>query len=101
MSARIFRPARTAMQSGRANTKEWVLEFEPSSRREVEPLMGWTASADMSQEVRLSFETKEQAIAYATREGVPYQLIEPKERRPRPKSYSDNFKFDRKRPWSH
>jgi hypothetical protein len=101
MLARIYRPAKTAMQSGRANTKEWVLEFDQAGPREVEPLMGWTASSDMSQEVRLEFDTKEQAIAYAERQGVPFQLTEPKERRAKPKSYSDNFRFDRKQPWSH
>jgi hypothetical protein len=101
MLARIYRPTKTAMQSGRANTKEWVLEFESEAAREIEPLMGWTASRDMKQELHLEFDTKEQAIAYAGREGIPYQLIEPKVRRPKPKSYSDNFRYDRLIPWSH
>jgi hypothetical protein len=101
MLARIYRPTKTAMQSGRANTKEWVLEFEQAGPREVEPLMGWTASSDMNQQVRLEFDTKDQAIAYAARAGIPIQLTEPKERRSKPKSYSDNFRFDRKQPWSH
>lgn len=101
MLARIYRPAKNAMQSGRANTKEWLLVFEQEAGREIEPLMGWTASRDMKQELRLEFDTKEQAIAYAEREGIPYQLVEPKERRSKPKSYSDNFRFDRLIPWSH
>jgi hypothetical protein len=101
MTARIFRPTRSAMQSGRANTKEWVLEFEANGRAQPEPLMGWSAGSNTDTQLRLSFDTKELAIAYATREGLAYQVIEPQERRPRPKSYSDNFRFDRRLPWSH
>ena len=101
MPARIYRPARSAMQSGRANAKEWILEFEPGARGNVEPLMGWTASADTDTQLRLRFETKEQAMTFAQREGIAFQVIEPHERRPRPKSYSDNFRFDRRLPWSH
>ena len=101
MIARIFRPARTAMQSGRGKVKDWMLTFEPDSPRQVEPLMGWTSSTDMLQEVRLSFDTKEEAIAYAQANGIAYQLFEPHERRARTKSYADNFRPDRKRPWSH
>jgi len=101
MIARIFRPAKTAMQSGRGQVKDWVLQFEPDSPREVEPLMGWTSSSDMLQEVRLSFETKEEAIAYARGAGIAYQVFEPHERRAKAKSYAENFRPDRKRPWSH
>ena len=54
MTARIYKPARTAMQSGTAKTKEWVLDYEPEQPRMVEPLMGWTSSGDMKQQVRLS-----------------------------------------------
>ncbi len=77
MLARIYKPARTAMQSGRANTKQWALAFEPETPREIEPLMGWTASGDMKQELRLRFETREEAVAYCERHGIPYQLSEP------------------------
>jgi hypothetical protein len=63
MVARIYKPAKTAMQSGRANTKAWVLDFEPEQPREVEPLMGWTSSGDMRQQVRLRFNSKDEAIA--------------------------------------
>jgi len=101
MVARIFRPARNAMQSGRANVKDWVLQFEPDAPREVEPLMGWTSSSDMLQEVRLLFATKEEAIAYAQANGIAYRVFEPHERRPKVKSYAENFRPDRKRPWSH
>jgi NADH dehydrogenase ubiquinone Fe-S protein 4 len=101
MVARIFRPAKTAMQSGRAKVHEWVLEFEPDAPRQIDPLMGWTSATDMLAEVHLAFETKDQAIAYAQKEGIPYQVFEAHDRRPKPKSYADNFRYDRKRPWSH
>ncbi len=78
MTARIYKPARTAMQSGHANTKEWVLNYEPEQAPTVEPLMGWTSSGDMKQEVQLSFDTKEEAIAYCERHGIAYQVFEVK-----------------------
>lgn len=101
MTARIFKPARTAMQSGEARTKEWVLEFEPANPRSADPLMGWTSSSNTQTQVRLEFETKEEAIAYATREGLAYTLAEPKPRKPIRKSYADNFRFGRIGNWTH
>ena len=101
MIARIFKPAKTAMQSGEARTKNWVLEYEPESPRRVEPLMGWTSSGDMSQQVRLFFDTKEEAIAYAVREGLAYRVEEPKKVAPRTAAYSDNFRANIAEPWTH
>ncbi|HEY1837060.1 MAG: ETC complex I subunit [Rhizomicrobium sp.] len=101
MRARIYKPAKNAMQSGRAGTKLWRLEFEPESARAPDPLMGWTSSHDMRQQVELEFDTREEAIAYAQKNGIPFQLFEPHAPKPRPKSYADNFRFDRKIPWSH
>jgi hypothetical protein len=101
MSARIFKPANTAMQSGSARTKEWVLEYDPEAPREIDPLMGWTSSDDMKSQIRLSFETKEEAVAYAQRNGIPYRVLEPKPRRPVRKSYADNFRFGRLGSWTH
>jgi hypothetical protein len=101
MLARIYRPTRNAMQSGSGNSKRWVLDFEQEIPREVEPLMGWTSSADMRQQVQLVFDTKEEAIAYAERNGIAYQLQEPKDRAPKKIAYSDNFKWGRVEPWSH
>ena len=95
--ARIYRPAKTAMQSGRANTRNWVLEFEPGTRKTVDPLMGWTGSGDMNGQVRLRFASSKEAIAYAKHHGLAFQVIEPKERAVRPRSYSDNFAFNRVR----
>ncbi len=101
MAARIYRPAKTAMQSGKAKTESWMLEFEPEQPRKVEPLMGYTSSRDMKSQIRLSFETKEEAIAYAQKNGIAYSVQEPKEIRRRVVSYSENFRFDRKQPWTH
>jgi len=101
MVVRIYKPAKTAMQSGRARSMEWVLEYEPESPREVEPLMGWTSSADVHSQVRLEFSSKEEAIRYAERHGLAYRLIEPKERKPVRKSYADNFRYGRIGSWTH
>jgi hypothetical protein len=101
MVARIFKPARTAMQSGEARTKEWILEFDPAEPRSIDPLMGWTSSGDMRKQIRLEFDTKEEAVAYATREGLAYVVADPKPRKPIRKSYADNFKFGRKDNWTH
>ena len=101
MTARIFKPARTAMQSGEARTKEWVLEFAPASPRSADPLMGWTSSRDTQTQVRLEFDTKEEAIAYATREGLAYTVVDPKPRKPIRKSYADNFLYGRIGNWTH
>jgi hypothetical protein len=101
MVARIYKPARTAMQSGHANTKEWVLDYEPSVARTVEPLMGWTSSTDMNSQVKLRFATKEEAIAYCERLGIAYQVSEPKEPARRPMAYADNFAFTRRGQWTH
>ncbi len=101
MLARIYKPAKNAMQSGRANTKDWILEFEPASARKPEPLMGWTSSTDMNGQVRLAFETRQEAVAYAQGHGIAFQLSEPHETRRIIKAYADNFAADRKEPWTH
>ena len=101
MTARIFRPAKNAMQSGTAKTKEWQLDYEPEQPPVIEPLMGWTSSGDMKQEITLRFDTKEEAIDYCEREGIPYQVIEAKELALRQAAYADNFAFRRVEPWTH
>jgi hypothetical protein len=101
MVARIYKPARTAMQSGPARTKDWVLEHEIEAPREIDPLMGWTSSRDMKQQLRLSFDSKDEAMAYAERNGIPYRVMEPKPRKAVRKSYSDNFRFGRIGSWTH
>ena len=101
MVARIFKPAKTAMQSGLAKTDHWRLGFEPAAPRTVEPLMGYTSSTDMAQQLRLTFETKEEAIAYAEKNGIAYQVFEAEVPRRRLAAYSDNFKFNRVGAWTH
>lgn len=103
MRARIFRPAKTAMQSGQARTRDWVLEFEPETAPQRDPLMGWTGGGSTKTQVRLTFETREAAIDYARRNGLPFQVFEPKERRPviRPRGYGENFAYTRREGWTH
>jgi hypothetical protein len=101
VTARIYLPARTATQSGQAKDKTWRLEYEPEAPREIDPLMGWTSSTDMKSQVKLHFDSKEEAVAYAERNGIPYRLEEPKPIARRVLSYSDNFAPNRIVPWSH
>jgi hypothetical protein len=101
MLARIYRPAKTAMQSGRANTRLWELAFEPASARSPDPLMGWTQSTDMNGQVRLRFTTREEAVAYAQRHGIPFEVTNDPQSKRIIRAYADNFAFHRKQPWSH
>ena len=93
MKARIYKPAKNAMQSGRANTSEWVLEYELETPRRPEPLMGWVAAGDTLNQVRMKFITKEAAIAFAEKEGLDYTVNETHTRKVKPQSYIDNFKY--------
>ena len=95
MEAKIYQPAKTAMQSGRANTKRWVVEYEPEEAKQADALMGWIGSGDMRGQIRMRFATKDEAIAYAERNQLPYQVKDPKVRKTHPKNYADNFRFDR------
>lgn len=103
MRARIYQPAKTAMQSGTAKTQGWTLEFAPASAREVDPLMGWTSSTDTQAQVKLRFDTKEAALAYAQARGIEADVTEPKARRAiiRQRGYGENFATDRKGAWTH
>lgn len=101
MTARIYKPAKSAMQSGLARTKEWVLEHVAEQPRFIDPLMGWTGGTDTRPQVKLEFDTKDEAIAYATQKGIPYTVSEPKPRKVVRKSYSDNFRFGRIGSWTH
>ena len=103
MLARIYQPARTAMSSGTAKTKSWVLEFAPSEAREVDPLMGWTSSSDMQSQIRLQFTTREEAVDYARENGIDAQVQEPHKRKPniRAGGYGENFATGRRGVWTH
>lgn len=93
IKAKIYRPSRNAMQSGRGKTDYWILEYERQNKLGPEPLMGWTSSGDTLNQVKLKFEELEQAIARAEKEGFEYAVIQPKERRVKPRNYGDNFVY--------
>ncbi len=101
MLARIYRPAKNAMQSGKAKTKDWLLEFAPETARASEPLMGWTETVETDGQIRLAFETSDEAVAYAQARGIAFQLFDPKPAKRIIKAYADNFAFSRKQPWTH
>lgn len=103
MRARIYQPARNAMQSGTAKTHHWVLDYAQGSAREVDPLMGWTSSADTQTQVRMRFDSKEEALTYAQDHGIDAVVQEPKPRQPniRPGGYGDNFATKRRGAWTH
>jgi hypothetical protein len=95
--ARIYRPSKTAMQSGRAQTRNWLLEYEPATRRDPDPLMGWASARDTLNEVTMRFRTLDEALAFADKHGLQYTVIEPHAETPKAKSYADNFRYDRVR----
>jgi len=99
--ARIFVPPRSTMTSGRGRTQGWVLEFVPAERQQPDPLMGWVGSGDTSNQLRLHFDTRDEAVAYAAANGLAYELEEPPPKNVRPKSYADNFRFGRAENWTH
>ena len=100
--ARIFQPPKSAMQSGRAKAQGWVLEFEPSEAKALDPLMGWYGSGDMLGQVRLRFDTRDQAIAYAQAQGIAFEAEPPAAAAAiKPKIYADNFRFGRYENWTH
>ena len=103
MRARIYQPARTAMSSGQAKTKSWVLEFVNDTGRDVDPLMGWTSSSDTQSQVKLRFDSKEAALYYAEGKGITAVVTEPKKRKPviRKGGYGDNFATNRRSVWTH
>ncbi|ARE38844.1 NADH-ubiquinone oxidoreductase family protein [Rhodovulum sp. P5] len=103
MRARIYQPAKTAMQSGMAKTEHWVLEFAPASARDIDPLMGWTGSTDTQAQVRMKFDTREAAEDYARRHGIEATVLHPKKRKHnvRPTGYAENFAPSRRGAWTH
>ena len=103
MTARIYRPSKSAMSSGTAKTRQWVLEYVNDSGREVDPLMGWTSSDDTQAQVRLRFSTKEAALDYASEHGIEAVVCEPHNRKAivRPGGYGENFATKRRGAWTH
>ncbi|MFT3689359.1 ETC complex I subunit [Paenirhodobacter sp.] len=103
MRARIYQPARNAMQSGQAKTHFWYLDYQPADAREIDPLMGWTSSDDTQTQVRLRFDSREAAEAYAKEHGIDYAVTEPHKRAAniRPGGYGENFASGRRANWTH
>jgi hypothetical protein len=101
MRARIFQPPKNAMQSGWAKTHVWALEFLPEHGRVADPLMGWSGGGDTQTQVKLTFETREEAIAYAERNEIQFEVELSHARRVKPKAYADNFKYGRLENWTH
>lgn len=103
MRARIYQPARNAMQSGMGRTKTWVLEFAPAEARDVDPLMGWTGSGDTQAQVRLTFDSADAAVAYARENGIEAIVSDPNKRKPviRAGGYGENFATGRRGAWTH
>ena len=103
MPARIYQPARNAMQSGTAKSKHWVLEYVSETARGVDPLMGWTSGDDTQSQVRLRFDSKEAALAYAEANGIDAAVQEPQSRKPniRAGGYGENFATNRRGAWTH
>jgi ETC complex I subunit conserved region len=101
MPARIYKPSRNAMQSGKGKSQDWMLEFEQASPRAADPLMGWTSTEDTTTQVRLKFPTQAEAEAYAKRKGIAYTVQPEAPVKFQKKSYSDNFKFGREENWTH
>ncbi len=100
--ARIYRPTRGATQSGHARTKAWLLEYERTEPLEIEPLMGWTGSSETEMQVKVPFDTREEAVAFAERRGIAFEIENrPPEEERRGLSYSDNFKSNRVGQWTH
>jgi hypothetical protein len=95
MIARIFQPTKTAMQSGQANTRFWIIEYEPEEAKKIDSLTGWTGSGDMRGQIRLKFKSKKEAIAYAIKNKISYNLKIPHLRKNLPKAYADNFRSDK------
>ena len=93
--ARIYQPCRTATQQGSAKDRDWLLEYLQTKPRGHDPLMGWTSSADMRQQLRLTFATRDEAVAFAERNAIAYRGEEPERRKTPKKTYADNFRFDK------
>ena len=92
MQARIYKPTKTAMQSGKARTKKWLLEFEHDGSRNIDNIMYWTSSEDTCQEIMIYFSNKELAENFAIKNKIPYEIFDPELKKITTQSYADNFK---------
>jgi len=101
MTIKIYKPSKTSMQSGRGKTKKWLAEYISDVTTKKDILMGWTSSSDTKSQIKLFFDTKEQAVEWAKKNNYQFYVIEPQKRNIKPKSYASNFDINRKDPWTH
>ena len=101
MTIKIYKPSKSSMQSGLGNTKQWLAEYIDEKDKIKDTLMGWNSSLDTKEQIKMFFETKDQAISWAKNNNEQFIVIEPKERKIKPKNYSSNFDMNRKEPWTH
>ena len=101
MTIKIYKQTKTSMQSGLGKTKLWLAEYISDSDNVKESLMGWNSSLDSKTQIRVFFETKEQAINWAKKNNYQYFVYEPQLRKLKPKNYASNFDMSRKEPWTH
>ena len=101
MSLKIYKPTKTSMQSGRGTTKKWIAEYISESDNIKDSLMGWNSSLDTKSQIKLFFNTLEEAKTWAKKNNYQYEIIKPQERKIIPKNYAANFSFNKKIPWTH
>ena len=101
MTIKIYKPSKTAMQSGIGNTKKWLAEYISDTEQVKDTLMGWNSSLDTKSQIKVFFETKEQAIEWAQNNNYQYCVEDPKKRKIKPKNYASNFDINRKESWTH
>jgi GTP-binding protein EngB required for normal cell division len=101
MTIKIYKPSKSSMQSGLRNSKKWLAEYIQEKDKIKDTLMGWNSSFDTKEQIKIFFETKEQAIEWAKKNNEQFIVIEPKERKIKPKNYASNFDMNRKEPWTH
>ena len=101
MTIKIYKPAKTSMQSGSKNTKKWLAEFISDIDTKKDTLMGWNSSLDTQSQIKIFFDTKEQAVNWPIKNKYQYFVEEPKKRKIKIKSYASNFDTNKKEPWTH
>ena len=101
MTIKIYKPSKSSMQSGLGKTKQWLAEYISEKDKTKDLLMGWNSSSDTKEQIKIFFDTKEQAIEWSKKNNEQFIVIEPKERKIKPKNYASNFHMNRKEPWTH
>jgi hypothetical protein len=93
MQVTISKPAKTAMQSGSAKTKDWLVEGVADAADDIDPLMGWSSSHGTQRQIRLFFPSRDEAVRFAEERGWEYRVLPAQDKRIRPRNYADNFRY--------